>query len=341
MPTLDRCAVAGPAKAISLTGLLLLALSSAASAQTTLRLSTMAELGSDHLTYVETFAKKVEEGTEGRIKIAVYPANQLGDWVEVHEQVIQGAVDMASQSLSTKFDKVIALSWFPYTVTDYDSAREAFSRGGYVSEVIAEALVKQDLELLGVYGSGLGGAGFTKPVPNPGDPNTQHSLKLRVWPGGETHRVLMERFGFSTAPLPWAELYTGLQTGIVDGLIGGTAEMQYESFRDVTTTWVQYNDHFEPHFLVVNKVTFDSLPPEDQQIITDVADEMTLASMEEMEERDTRYLEALREAGAEVVIFSQEELDEFAKVAREEVWPKIAGEIGEENFEKLLARFEN
>src|SRR3546814_13185787 len=88
--------------------------------------------------------------------------NQLGDWTEVHEQVMQGAVDMASQSLSTKFDKAMALTWFPYTISDYDSAREAFSRGGYVYEVIAEALDKQDTELLGVYGAGMGGAGFTQ-----------------------------------------------------------------------------------------------------------------------------------------------------------------------------------
>src|SRR3546814_6411590 len=96
------------------------------------------------------------------IEIKVYPANQLGDWTEVHEQVMQGAVDMASQSLSTKFDKAMALTWFPYTISDYDSAREAFSRGGYVYEVIAEALDKQDTELLGVYGAGMGGAGSVR-----------------------------------------------------------------------------------------------------------------------------------------------------------------------------------
>src|SRR3546814_13605651 len=73
--------------------------------------------------------------------------------------------------------------------------------------------------LLGVYGAGMGGAGFTKAVPSPRDPNVQRNMKLRIWPGGETHRVLMERFGFSAAPLPWAELYTGMQTGIVDGVI--------------------------------------------------------------------------------------------------------------------------
>src|SRR3546814_11428689 len=93
--------------------------------------------------------------------------------------------DVCSSDL---FDKAMALTWFPYTISDYDSAREAFSRGGYVYEVIAEALDKQDTELLGVYGAGMGGAGLTKAVPSPRDPNVQPNMKLRLWPGGERHR---------------------------------------------------------------------------------------------------------------------------------------------------------
>src|SRR3546814_9390691 len=104
----------------------------------------MAEPGSDHLEYVDSFVQKVKEATGGRIEIKVYPANQLGDWTEVHEQVMQGAVDMASQSLSTQFDKAMALTWFPYTISAYDTAREAFSRGGYDYEVIAVSLDKPE-----------------------------------------------------------------------------------------------------------------------------------------------------------------------------------------------------
>src|SRR3546814_18465966 len=79
-----------------------------------------------------------------------------------------------------------------------------------------------------------------------------------------------------------------MQTGIVDGVIGGTAENQYESFKDVTKMWIQYNDHFEPFYLIASKATFGSLPAEDQKIIADVAQEMTLASMDAMPERDRR-----------------------------------------------------
>src|SRR3546814_15561178 len=104
-------------------------------------------------------------------------------------------------------------------------------------------------------------------------------MKLRIWPGGETHRVLMERFGFSTAPLPWAELYTGMQPGIVDGVIGGTAENQYESFKDVTTMWIQYNDNFEPFYLIPSTATFRPRPAADKKTTSDATQRIPLASV--------------------------------------------------------------
>src|SRR3546814_14852235 len=88
---------------------------------------------------------------------------------------------------------------------------------------------------------------------------------------------------------------------------------------DVCSSDLQYNDHFEPFYLIASKATFGSLPAEDQKIIADVAQEMTLASMDAMQERDRRYLEALRDAGIEVVILSKEELEAFARIAREEL----------------------
>src|SRR3546814_12443363 len=108
----------------------------------------MAEPGSDHLEYVDSFVQKVKEATGGRIEIKVYPANQLGDWTEVHEQVMPGAVDMASQSLSTKFEKAMDLTWVPYNIPDSDTAREAFPPGGLVYEVISGDLAKTAPEIL-------------------------------------------------------------------------------------------------------------------------------------------------------------------------------------------------
>jgi len=136
-------------------------------------------------------------------------------------------------------------------------------------------------------------------------------------------------------PVPWAEVYTARQTGVVDGQIGGTPELEVENFKDITKMWIQYNDHFEPTWLFINRDRYDSLSEEDQKVLLDVAQDMSNARFKEMKAADERYLQELRDAGAEVVVLSDEELANFAKVARSEVWPEIEDEVGEEVMTKL------
>lgn len=295
---------------------------------TTLRLSSQVQPNSDGHTFALEFADRVDNATDGRIKIDVYPASQLGDWTEVHEQLMQGAVDIGLQSLSTKFDKTVALSWFPYAVADYDGARKAYSQSGYVYEIVSDAIAKQDIKLLSVYGAGMGGAGFVKALPNPRDPNARQDTKIRIWPGGTTHRALMDRFGFKTSPVPWAELYTAQSTGVVDGMIGGTATQHVEGFKDITKMWVQYNDHYEPLWLVMNMQRFEGIDEKDRKAILDVAQKLSLERFDAVQAAEEKSLQVMRDSGIEVVVLSKEELASFADIARKEVWPKIEGEIG-------------
>ncbi|WP_249690903.1 TRAP transporter substrate-binding protein DctP [Stappia sp. WLB 29] len=321
-------------KIATLLAITTLLLTGAAHAET-LRLSTLKQPGSDGAQAAEKFAALVGERTEGRVEVKVYPASQLGDWTEVYEQVMQGAVDMAMQPLATADDKRLAITWFPYAFTNYETAKQSLSPGGAVFDIVSEAIADKGLTPLGVYGEGMGGAGFAGAVENPSDTELKRNLKIRVWPGGVTHRVLLERFGFNTATLPWAELYTGMQTGVVDGQIGGTAGMALESFKDITKTWVQYNDHFEGDWFIVNSERYASLSEADQKILLDAAQEVSSERFEQVEAADAKHLDTMRQAGIEVVTFDDATLDKLAGVARTDVWPQIAGELGEETFGQL------
>ncbi|MCR4265149.1 TRAP transporter substrate-binding protein DctP [Nitratireductor sp. ZSWI3] len=321
-------------KVATLLAVTALLLTGAAHAET-LRLSTLKQPGSDGAQAAEKFATLVGERTEGRVEVKVYPASQLGDWTEVYEQVMQGAIDMAMQPLATADDKRLAITWFPYAFTNYETAKQSLSPGGAVFDIVSEAIADKGLTPLGVYGEGMGGAGFAGAVANPSDTELKRNLKIRVWPGGVTHRVLLERFGFNTATLPWAELYTGMQTGVVDGQIGGTAGMALESFKDITKTWVQYNDHFEGDWFIVNSERYASLSEADQKILLDAAQEVSSERFEQVEAADAKHLDTMRQAGIEVVTFDDATLDKLAGVARTDVWPQIAGELGEETLSQL------
>ena len=301
----------------------------------TLRLSTLAKPDSDGGIAAAKFAEEVGKRTNGELEVKVYPASQLGDWTEVHEQVMQGAVDMAMQPLSTSFDSRLAITWFPYTMTTYESAEAAMTSGGYIHQIVDDIIAGQNLTLLGVFGEGMGGAGFTKAIDDPVNPDVKRNIKIRVWPGGTTHQALMERLGYNTATVPWAELYTGMQTGVVDGQIGGTPEMALENFKDITDTWIQYNDHFEAAWFFINRERYESLSEEHQKVLLDVAQEITRDRFEQVREADAKFLQVLRDAGVNVVTFDDATLEKLAAVARADVWPDIQGEIGEETMAKL------
>jgi TRAP-type C4-dicarboxylate transport system substrate-binding protein len=306
----------------------------------TLTLSTLAEPGSEAHQAAERFAESVAEATDRRIQIQVRPASELGDWPEVHEGVVYGAVDLALQPLSTQFDERLAIAWFPYTVQDYASAREAFAEGGYIFEVVEAMLESGAVKILAPYAVGMGGAGFTSAVPQPRNPNAEQGMRIRIWPGGTTHRELMQRFGFSVATLPWAELDGALRTGLVDGVVGGTPQLATESFKDQLKMWVQYNDHFEIWWLMMNRALFASLAPEDQDALLAAASDMGRRSFDTAQQADQESLEMLRDAGVEVVVLSDAEMQAFARAAREDVWPRIADEIGPEAMNQLEAHLD-
>lgn len=301
------------------------------------RMSTLKQPGSQGEAAALKFAELVAERTQGRVEIQLYPASQLGDWTEVYEQVMAGAVDLAMQPLATADDKRLAITWFPYAFTNYATAQESLSPGGAVFEIVSEAISAKGLTPLGVYGEGMGGAGFADSVDNPSDTELKRNLKVRVWPGGTTHRVLLERFGYNTATLPWADLYTGMQTGVVDGQIGGTANMALESFADITKTWVQFNDHFEGDWFIANSGKYASLSAEDQQVLLDTAQEVSAERFAQVEAADAAALQTMRDAGVEVVTFDDATLEKLASVARADVWPQIADELGEETLGQLKA----
>lgn len=312
-------------------------LSAHAAPETTLRLSTLYKPGSDGVVAAEEMARRVKERTDGRVEINIYPSDQLGDWVEVHDQVAGGSVDIAMQPLATTSDRRLAIGWFPFMFETYESAEPALSKGGFVDTVVSEIIAEQGMTLLGVFGVGMGGAGFASEIEDPANPDMKRSLKVRVWPGGVTHRHVMERFGFSVATIPAAELFTGMQTGVVDGQIGGTPEMTYDNLREVTKTWLQYNDHFENNWIFMNSKRFESLSPEDQQVLVDVAQEITKERFEVIKERDEEHMQRLRDFGIEVVTFTDEELANLANVVRQDVWPKISSELGDEIYTRLRA----
>lgn len=281
------------------------------------------------------FAKRVEEKTNGRITIKVFPANQLGDWTEVYEQVTSGAVELTMGPVPATFDKRLAIDSFPYAVATYAEAEKAYSPGGYIYEIVSDLVAEQGVDILGTWALGMGGAAFTKELPDPLDPDAKQGLKIRVWPGGVTHRALMERLGFNVAFIPWDEVYTALQTGVADGVIGGNPELTLTFFKDVTKMYVQYNDHFENHYIMANKKLMDGLSEEDRKAIQEAAAEIMVEQFPKAEAQDNENMQIMADAGITVIKLDDATATAFAEAARSDVWPNVYDELGDEIYARM------
>lgn len=312
-------------------------------AATSLRLSHPAPPGSEQDDWSNEFAKRVETQTEGRVSVRVYPANQLGDLEEVYELIRYGVVDAAVQSFSTKYDKRLNISWFPYSVSTYAEAEKSWSDGGFIFDVVNDLLKPQNITMLAPYAVGMGGMAVSSDVTNPANPDGKHKdLKIRVWPSGVgTQRPVLERLGYSSATMPWAELYTGVQTGVIDGMIGGTPENAVRDWNGIVKTWLQINNFFEVNSLIFNSKKFNSLESIDQTTIQTIATNMATERFKRVAQADIEYRQQLRDKGVTVVTFSDSEMKAISTAIRTDVWPKIKDEIGDELYTKLNNYYSN
>ncbi|MCM3411844.1 TRAP transporter substrate-binding protein DctP [Metabacillus litoralis] len=281
------------------------------------------------------FADTLKEKTDGRINVKVYPANQLGDYTTVYQEIGQGTIDMALVSLPGELDNRLRLNFLPYLIEDYEDIETAIGNDSYVFNHLQEVNNEQGVQFLGFHANGFGGVGTTKEVTNLLDIGENKDLLLRV-PPDDVFKLPMDDIGFQTVTIPFADLYTSLQTGAADGWAGGEASLNYLGYRDVIKYFYQTHDFFNADAFIVNKKLFDNLNEEDRKLIQELSDEMMAESIETAEKYDKEYTDKLEEEGITVVEFSDEEIQKLADHVRENTWPRLKETLGEEAIEELL-----
>jgi TRAP-type C4-dicarboxylate transport system substrate-binding protein len=315
----------------------MIGISSAASAQA-LKLSHVRPQGTvadnDVRALADTLAKT------SALKIEVFPANALGDYTVVHERVSVGAVDMALQPAATAADRRMQIGVFPYLANDWAGARKAFGKGSPLRAAMEEMYGKQDIKVLAAYPMYFGGIALNKEPVSPGDPDVAKGLKLRV-PPIKAFQLMGNAIGYISAPLPFSEAFTAVQTGVVDGVLGSGAEGYYASFRDVTKHYLVANTHFEIWYLIMNKDKYDGLKAADRAALDKAAADFETQRWGKAEADQAENEKKLEQAGAKVVRLTGPQLAAHAAKVRKVVWPEITKDIGEAFAKPILDKVAN
>lgn len=219
----------------------------------------------------EMFADLVDERSEGRIEVELYPDSQLGGESEMIEAVQAGQIEMTAPSVGVlaNFDDALQIFDFPFVFEETETAHEVLD-GDFGTGVL------DDLEGSGLKALGWGENGWRhiamsgEPVTTP-DQMEGVSLRTMEVP---LHIAYWESIGANPSPLAFPEVYTSLQQGVVEG-----AENPYELMH--SAGWTEPADQvtdlgwvYDPEVILIGEDFFDELSEEDQQIIQESADEM-------------------------------------------------------------------
>ena len=284
---------------------------------------------------VKWFAETLNKESNGRIKLDVFNAGQLGDYTVVQERISVGAVDMAIQPLGTTADKRLQILNFPYLVKDWDGVKKNYTTGSPLMKTAAEMLAKQDIKLIAVWPVYFGGIALVKNPEKPGDPSVAKNMKVRI-PTQKSFELLAGSFGYQATPLPFAETFTAIQTGIVDGAFGAGAEGYYANFRDIIKYYVPANTHFEQWYFLMSLELWESLSKEDQALVQKIAREMEDKRVTVAEADQKANEQKMRDYKITVLDMTPADLERLEKKAREVVWPNLRTDIGEKFFDDVV-----
>lgn len=275
---------------------------------------------------IRQFVDQIGAQTQGAIQFEVYPGNKLGDYAVVQERVSFGEVEMYVGPFGTSIDKRLALAFTPFLVSDWDQAKAVYHQGSALFKEMGGWLAAQNIHLVGGWPVYFGGIGLTQKPAQPGNPDLDKEMIIRVPPVRCFERAARE-LGFTPYPITWTYAKMGLKTGMVAGIMGGGAE-GYLGLKGVLKYYLPVKDHFEYWFVYVNRGLWNRLPETQQTLIRTLAGDMEQRRYAVAEAAEAASVDALAREGVSILPLGDGERRAIQEKVKRNVWPEMRSEIG-------------
>src|SRR5690554_1468763 len=270
------------------------------------------------------FKKLAEERLPGEVKVEVYPNSSLfGDGKEM-EALLLGDVQIIAPSLA-KFEhytKQIQLFDLPFLFDDI-AAVDRFQQSPEGLELLT-SMEDKGITGLGYWHNGMKQLSANKALYEPRD---ARGLKFRV----QASAVLDEQFkALRAAPrkMSFAEVYQGLQTGVVNGAENPYSNIYSQKMHEVQEYITESNHGVLDYMVITNTKFWDGLPEDIRNELTAILAEVTVEVNRQAEELNQGDKQRILEAGTTEIITLTPEQRESWREAMRPVWKKFEGEIG-------------
>ena len=278
----------------------------AGAAEVTLRFAGQFPDGHYATKLMRDIAGGVNQRTNGRIAIEVYPANKLGDYTLVYEDLMKGKVDMALITNSGQFDPRLELpnlNVFP----SYESAAKDFAPDSWLAKRISEYNTRLGVKFLGFHIEGMTGIASTKKIKIPLDPNSNKGVLARV-PLTTVYPEIIRSQGYRTVSLPYAGLAAAVQEDSCDAVTGVSTGAAATDLAGVVKYWYNLNYTIETLSYLMSADTWDKLREDDLAIIYSEVAKASKRSLETARQNDEMNLERMKKSGIKVFTYTEKEL---------------------------------
>jgi len=301
----------------------MLALGSAAPAlaQVEIKLGHVGEPGSLFQKSADEFAKRANARLAGKAKVVVFGSSQLGGDSEMIQKLKLGTLDMALPStvMSSQVD-LFGVFEMPYIVKNRGHMAK-IEKEIFWAKLAPEA-EKKGLKVLAVWENGERHITNNKrPIKAPAD---LAGIKLRV-PEGKWRVKMFQAYGANPSPMKFSELFTALQTGVMDGQENPFTQIYSAKLQEVQK-YLSLSGHvYTPAYLTVGKTKWESLPPDVRKILEDTAKETQAYVYEQAAKDDADLLGKIKQAGVQVNDVDKDAFIAASKPIYDEFGKEVAG----------------
>lgn len=299
-----------------------------AAAQEVLRFGHVGEPGSLFAASAERFAEVANEKLGEDHRVEVFGSSQLGNDQELLQKLRLGQVAFAlPSSVMSSVAPEFGVFEMPYIIQSRDHVRAV--EEAMLEDTFNAAAREEGYEILAFWENGFRHiTNNVKPIETPAD---LEGVKLRT-PRGEWRVKMFQEYGANPTPMAFSDVFTALQTGVIDGQENPYAQIASAKFQEVQDYLSVTGHVYTPAYLVMSKQRFDGLPEEVRTALREAARETQGFVYETAAQMESDLLGEIEAAGVEV-----NEADKQAFIdASEPIYDEFASQV--EGGEELVSR---
>ncbi len=255
-----------------------------------------------NIALLEKFKPMVEEKSGGKLKVEIYSNSKLGAEQEFTDGVRNGTIEMGIPGMILQSSMAtLGVPEWPFLFESYTHANKVLN--GPIGDELTEGMVEQfGVRPLAWSANGFRVVSSNRPIKSMED---FKGFRLRM-PNIPNYIEMGQLWGANVTPMAISEVFTGLEQKVIDGQDNPYATLVASGWHEVQSNVLQSYHMFSPNLYIINEKFWQSLTPEQQEIVAQASKEAADYEWQLLESKEEELKKFLEEKGLEITIPSDE-----------------------------------